>query len=259
MKPHLSPRRRSIKKWSKRLVLVTCAAGILTAIVVAWLPKPVSVEIAVVRRGPLEVVIAEDGRTQVRERFAVSAPIGGTLERIALEVGNEVQRGEVLGRVLPPAAALLDPRNRDEATARLAAANAHRRRAELSIGRATATRDQAVREAERGRRLVAHEAIAIAERDRLELAERVAIADRAAAELDRSAAEAEVDAARAALGPGAARGEAGALPIVSPVAGRVLKVIRDSAGPITPALRSSSWVIRTASRSASTCCLPMPP
>jgi HlyD family secretion protein len=126
---------------------------------------------------------------------------------------------------------LLDPRARDEATARLAAAVAHRKLTDTAIVRAIANRDQAVLEADRGRKLVAHAAIPIAERDRLELAERVAIADVAAAELDRNAAQANVDAARAALGEGK-HGPLAAFPIVAPIAGRVLKLVRDSAGPV---------------------------
>lgn len=232
MKPELHRRRRYVK-WTKRTALAVLAAGALAAVAVAWLPKPIPVEIAIAQRGPLEVVVVEEGRTRVRARFVVSAPIGGNLERLAIEAGREVRLGEVLGRVLPPTPALLDPRNRDEAAARLAAATAHRRIAELAVARATATRDQAIREAARARQLVAREAISVAERDRLELAERVAIADRGAAELDRTAADAEVDAARAALGSGATRGGPGGAPIPSPVAGRVLKVIRDSAGPVT--------------------------
>lgn len=224
--------RRRFAKWTKRVALAITGAAVLCAIVVAWLPQPVLVDVAIVQRGPLEVAVAEDGQTRVRDRFIVAAPISGTLDRIALEPGSEIRRDDVIGRIRPPAASLLDPRSRDEATARLAAALAHRRLAEVAIARASAARDLAVREADRARRLVAREAIPVAELDRLELAERTAIADRAAADLDRSAAQAEVDVARAALGDGRMPGALDAVPIVSPAAGRVLKVVRDSAGPV---------------------------
>jgi len=144
-----------------------------------------------------------------------------------------VRRGDVIGHIRPPAAALLDPRSRDEAVARLAAAVAHRRVADTAIAKATAARDQAIREADRARQLADRAAIPIAERDRLELAERIAIADRAAAELDRSAADAEVAAARAALGDDRGRDAPVAFPITAPVSGRVLHLVRDSAGPVT--------------------------
>lgn len=225
--------RRRVVRWAKRIALALAGGGVLAGMVLAWLPKPVVVDTAVARRAPLEVEVAEDGQTRVHERFVVAAPISGTLDRIALEAGSEVRRGDVIGHVRPPAAALLDPRSRDEAVARLTAAIAHRRVADTAIAKAAAARDQAVREADRARQLADRAAIPIAERDRLELAERVATADRAAADLDRSAAEAEVEAARAALGDGRGRDAPAAFPITSPVSGRVLKLVRDSAGPVT--------------------------
>jgi HlyD family secretion protein len=224
--------RRRVVRWVKRIALGVGSAGVIGALVYAWIPSPVLVDVATVKRAPLEVEIAEDGQTRVRDRFVVTAPIAGMLERLDLEVGDEVSLDRVIGHVRAPAATLLDPRSRDEATARLAAAIAHRKLADASIARATATRDQAIRDADRGRQLVAHDAIPIAERDRLELAERVAVADARSAELDRDAAKAEVDAARATLGDGNARDSAKSFPITSPVAGRVLKIARDSAGPV---------------------------
>ena len=224
--------RRRVVRWAKRIALGVVTAGVIGGLVYAWIPSPVVVDVATVKRAPLEVEVAEDGQTRVRDRFVVTAPIAGTLERIDLEVGDQVTGGGVIGHVRAPAASLLDPRSRDEATARLAAAMARRKLADASILRARATRDQAIREANRGRQLAAHEAIPIAERDRLELAERVAITDARAAELDRDAAIAEVDAARATLGEGNVRTNAQSFPITAPVAGRVLKIVRDSAGPV---------------------------
>jgi HlyD family secretion protein len=201
----------------------------------------VTVDIATVSRAPLTVEVDEDGMTRVRDRFIVAAPIGGNLARIELEAGDAVTRDQVIGHVLPPNPALLDPRSRDEATARLAASQAHQREADTAIARATAARDAAIREAERGRKLVASGAITASERERLELAEQLAVADREAAELGQRAATAEVAAARAVLGDGPRRLEAlggrrgagsTAFPITAPIGGRVLRVVRDSAGPV---------------------------
>jgi HlyD family secretion protein len=223
--------RRRAARWIKRIALGLGCAGVIAVFVIAWLPKPVAVDVAAARRGPLEVEVDEDGQTRVHDRFVVTAPISGVLDRIDLEVGSEVRRDAVLGRVRPPAPVLLDPRTREEATARLAAAVAHRKLTDTAIERATAARDQAIREADRGRKLVASGAITIAESDRLELAERLAIADLAAAQLDRNAAQADVAAARAALGEGSG-GTLAAFPIIAPVSGSVLKLVRDSAGPV---------------------------
>lgn len=231
-KPRRSTTRRSIIRWLKRGLLIGLGLGIIGAIIYAWLPKPVAVDIGVVRRQPLDVEVAEEGQTRVRDRFVVSAPIGGTLQRIELDPGAIVAVGDELAHIEPPAPALLDERAREEARARLAAALAHQRRAAIAIDSARASRDQAVREADRARTLLSHGAITASERDRLELAEKLAIRDLAAAQSDRASAAAEVVAIRAQLGetPGTTSGKT--IAVTAPVAGRVLKVERTSAGPV---------------------------
>ncbi len=93
--------------------------------------------------------------TRVHDRFVVAAPIGGTLERIELDAGAVVAQGAALARIRPPAPALLDPRSRDEATARVAAALARHLQADTAVTRTAAANDEAIREADRGRRRAA--------------------------------------------------------------------------------------------------------
>jgi HlyD family secretion protein len=224
--------RRAIMRWSKRGALAVLGAGGIAAIVHAWLPTPVEVDVASARRATLEVEIDEDGQTRVLDRFVVSAPITGNLERIDLEAGAAISAGAPLARIRPPDPILLDRRSRDEATARLATATAHRRQADTVIARATAARDAAIREADRARKLAEHGAITASERERDELAERLAREDLAAAELTRTAATAEVDAARAVLGPRGGDGPTATFTVTAPAAGQVLRVVRDSAGPV---------------------------
>jgi HlyD family secretion protein len=231
-KPRRGSSRRSIIRWGKRGLLVALGVAIVGAIVYAWLPKPVAVDIGVVRRQPLDVEVAEEGQTRVRDRFVVAAPITGTLQRIELDPGTLVAAGDEIARIEPPAPALLDERSREEAKARLAAAIARQRRASTAIEGARASRDQAVREADRARALLSQGAITASERDRLELAEKLAVRDLAAAESDRVSAAAEVVAIRAQLGETSASQAGNAISVTAPVAGRVLKVERTSAGPV---------------------------
>lgn len=230
-KPRRRARRRAIARWSKRGLLIGLGLGIVAAIVYAWWPKPVSVEIGVVRRRPLDVEVVEEGQTRVRDRFTVAAPITGMLQRIELDPGDLVEAGAVIARIEPPAPALLDDRSRHEAEARLAAARAAQRRAETAVAKARVAREQATREAERGRALFEGGAISAQSREELELSEQLAIRDLAAAETERASAEAEVMAARARLGE-LPPGRAGAVPVTAPAGGRVLRVLRDSAGPV---------------------------
>lgn len=226
--------RCAIMRWVKRIALVLGGAAIVALIVRAWMPKPVEIEVGTVARVPLDVEVNEEGQTRVRDRFVVSAPIGGTLQRIELEPGMVVDAGAPLAAIEPPAPPLLDERTRREAVARLDAALAHERAAGVAIGRAQAARDAAVREADRARTLLQRGAIPAAERDRAETEEELAIRGLAAARAERLAAAAEVSAGRAILGTERGGTARSTLPVVSPVRGAVLRVLRESTGPVAP-------------------------
>ena len=59
----------------RRLLLSAIVIGTLTAIAL-W-PTAVAVDVAAVARGPLVVTVDEEGRTRVRDRFVVTAPVAG--------------------------------------------------------------------------------------------------------------------------------------------------------------------------------------
>lgn len=224
-------RRRAVMRWLKRGGLVVGGLAIVGGIIYAWMPKPVAVDAATVQYRPLAVEVDEDGQTRVHDRFVVSAPITGNLQRIELDAGAAVTAGSVLARIDPPSPVLLDDRSRSEAGARLAAAIAHQRRADIAVTRAQLARDTAVREAARTRTLDQRGAIAGSERERYDDQEQLAIRDLAAAETERTSAAAEVAAARAVLGELPAR-PVRPVDVVAPTSGRVLRVVRDSAGPV---------------------------
>ena len=87
----------------------------------------------------MQVTIDEEGETRVRERFVVSAPVMGRVERIELEPGDSVVRGKtVVARLTPAAAPLIDPRSQAELAAAVEAARA-------AVGQAQAERERARR------------------------------------------------------------------------------------------------------------------
>ena len=129
-------RHRRTARWIKRGALAAVGAAILAALVYAWIPKPVVVDVAVVRRAPLDVEVVEDGQTRVADRFVVYAPLAGELVRIELDPGMPVEVGQRVAAIAPSAAALLDPRTRNEVTARIAAAQARERALSTRIDRA---------------------------------------------------------------------------------------------------------------------------
>ncbi|MGH9309096.1 MAG: efflux RND transporter periplasmic adaptor subunit, partial [Vicinamibacterales bacterium] len=109
-----------------RIVRVVLAVAVIAALAFwAFRPRPVPADFATVGRGPLEVAVEEEGRTRVRDRYVVSAPLPGRLQRIDLEPGDPVVAGKtVLAQFLPADPALLDVRTRAELEARVGAAQA---------------------------------------------------------------------------------------------------------------------------------------
>jgi hypothetical protein len=80
------------------------------------------VETAAVARRPLAITVEEEGRTRVRDRYVLHAPVAGYLRRIELDVGDAAPLGATLATLDPLRPATLDQRSRAEAEARVAAA-----------------------------------------------------------------------------------------------------------------------------------------
>src|SRR5690606_22332794 len=104
-------------------------------------PRPVSVDVVRVTRGPLQVTVDEDGRARVKNRHVVSAPLSGSLARPELHAGDRVEQGQVVARIVPLEAPLLDVRSRSQADARVAAALAAQKQARAQVERARAALD----------------------------------------------------------------------------------------------------------------------
>ncbi|MEI8289269.1 MAG: efflux RND transporter periplasmic adaptor subunit [Verrucomicrobiota bacterium] len=103
------------------------AGGLAFAAVVAavlW-PAPAPVETARVAPGRLRVTINEEGRTRIRQRYIVSAPVAGQLRRISFKAGAEITSPRTVVAVIDPARPnLLDDRTRAQAEAQRDAAAA---------------------------------------------------------------------------------------------------------------------------------------
>ena len=116
--------------WVRRIVTWLIVIALIGAIALSFRTQPIDVDGATVTRGPLEVTVNEDGRTRIREKYVISAPLAGQLQRVALNPGDPVKASEtLLATILPTSPDLLDPRNRTAAEARVNAAEASVRRA----------------------------------------------------------------------------------------------------------------------------------
>lgn len=222
-----------LRKWIRRGLVALAVAAVVGLIVVAWIPNPVEVEVAEVTRGPLVVTVNEDGRTRVKDRYVVSAPITGNLARLDLEAGDPIEEGQVLARLVPLPPPLLDSRTRAQAKARVDAAVASRRQAQAAVNRARYQRDFAKQESERALAVVQQGGLARSDADRAVSTYRGAEEDLHSAEFGARVAEHELKLARTALMQLSGQAEDGEqLDINSPVAGQVLKVFQESEGVV---------------------------
>ncbi len=221
-------------RWRQRILLIALLLIAASAIVWAFLPRPVPVETAKVSRGPLQVTVDEEGKTRLRDRFVVSAPVTGYAKRVVLEVGDRVRRGQVLAELEPLRAESLDPRARATAEARVATAEAALRAAEERVREAAAADEYAAARLDRTRKLTE---AGLTPRDTLEQVEsdaKQARAAKGAADEAADAARHEVEAAKAALTQGgkSGGGKGEKVAVRSPAAGRVLAVRHESEGVV---------------------------
>jgi HlyD family secretion protein len=231
-----------VKRWARRLVLGAIGLGLLAALVYAFMPRPVAVDIARAGRGPLRVTVDEDGRTRIKDRYVVAAPLAGRLSRIRLKAGEPVEAGKTTIAVMEPTdPALLDARAHAEADARVKAAEKARERANTQLERARAAESLCRSNLERAKRMYASRSMSEHEFEDFSAKHRTGLEDLRAAEFDIQIRDYELDLARAALlrtRPTAAGGnENGRFYISSPIDGVVLRVLQESETVALPGLR----------------------
>jgi len=225
-----------VQRLRQRVVWSVIALVILAMMIWAYMPAPVEVEIATVDRGPLQVTVDEDGKTRIKDKYIVSAPLAGRLLRIELEPGDPVTAGEsLLATIRPRDPELLDARALAEARARLHAAEAALSQAAPRLEATEALRDLAQREFDRLNTLTS-ETVSIKELDDAETLLRQRKQEYRAAEFDVEIARFEKAQAEAALlqvqGEAAAE-DVGRFTIRSPTTGRVLRVMQESSAVVS--------------------------
>ena len=170
-------------------ILAIATLVIVGVLAYAFSPRAVPVDLIRVTRGPLRVTVNEDGRTRIRERYVVSAPLGGNLRRLELHPGDKVEAGKTLIAVIEPAEpALLDPRALAQLEARLRAAETQVQLAGPRVERARVAHVLAEIELSRKEKLALQQAVAGQELDRTCEAARGAAEDLKAAVYSRQIA-----------------------------------------------------------------------
>jgi HlyD family secretion protein len=221
----------------RRVFVISVGVVVAAAIFYGFLPKPVSVDVVNASRGPLRVTVEEEGRTRVKDRFVLSAPVAGYLRRIDLEVGDRVTKGQQVALLEPLRATVLDPRSRAEAEAAVSAARATLDAAKEKARAAAADADYARDNEARMKQLSDSGYIAQSDLDQAVAASRKAEAMRLSADAAVLAAKADLERTESVLGYSAAERTTSGKTVVlrSPASGRVLRLHRESEGVVAAA------------------------
>lgn len=208
----------AFRRWRWALLV----AGLLAlALAYSFWPEAADIDEAQVTRGPMRVGVTDDGVVRVRDLYAVSAPVTGHVNRIALDAGDAVVANRtVIARIVAAPSAPLDVRTRAELRDALQAARAAEQGAAASLALARSDLSRAEQLAQRG----------FLARAQLEAARAAALTR--AADLDRSRAESRR--LQASLSEPAAAGSPGGVGVAvrSPESGVVLRRLVASEGVV---------------------------
>lgn len=221
--------------WHKHMGMIVGIVVVLSLIVIGFIPRPAVVDTAIASRDRLRVIIEEEGRTRVIDRFVISAPISGFMRRIALNVGDEISRDQVVASLEPLRSSVLDPRSRAEAEARVSAAKAALLAAEKRVRAAEADAKYAAEEHARLKKLYQSKTVSLERYQLSQTAARRTQANLESAEFAFEVTKHELKAAEAAVQYSAdsAKGDAPeTISISAPVKGRLLKIHHESEGVV---------------------------
>lgn len=227
-------------KIGRRIIVALIGLGIAALVVWALLPQPVPVDMATIKRGPLEVTVEDEGITRIRDVYTVSAPIGGKMLRSFHEVGDEVKaNATVLAAIEPAAPTFLDVRSQRVNEAAVQAAQAAVDLAEAKVKESKAQLEFARNDLSRAQSLAETKTISTRalEKAKLDVASAEAAVASAVATLE--VRRRELESAKANLiQPGEVKPDAQSpnccVEVYSPVDGRVLKIIAKSEQVVQP-------------------------
>jgi HlyD family secretion protein len=204
---------RRPRRWLPYVGALLLGALIITGL---W-PKPAPVETARVSTGKLRATVNEEGKTRIRQRYVVSAPVAGQLRRIPFKAGAEIVSTQTVVAVIDPVSpALLDARTRTLAEAR-------RDTAAAQLARAGDQHKFAVNELRRNEKLHQEKTVSTQELELVQWREASAARELNAAESSLRQAEAELLEFNSP-----ANGSRPPVELQAPACGRVLKVFEES-------------------------------
>lgn len=218
----------------KHPIIVLIAVIVIGLLIWGYWPQPVWVEAVTVKRAPMTVLVEEEGRTRVIDRYVIAAPVDGVTCRVSLNVGDPVKQGEMLLGITPLESQVLDPRSRAEAKARVAAAESALESARDQAESAKASADFYSSEVKRLRPLLERGVISKGEFDKAKMNVLTTKANLRSANHAVEVANYDLQAAKTMLEyhAGTEREPAERVPVTSPINGRILKIYHECKGPV---------------------------
>lgn len=217
-------------KHKTRIAAGLAGLALLALLGWAFAPRPLEVETGSAARRSFSTFIEEDGKTRLRERYIVSAPLAGRLQRSSLHEGDAVAAGATLAVLSPVLSPLLDERSLRSQQAQLDMAQAQLQAAAARVEGARVGLLRARNDQQRSEQLARQGFVAPTRLESERLAVQAAQQELDAAQQEHHVAGHQVEQARAALlavrDP--ARLAGGGFALSAPVGGRVLRVLQAS-------------------------------
>ena len=217
-------------KIPRKLLIWMVAALALALLTWAALREPVQlVSVATVARGALEQSFLEEGKTRLKQRYIVTAPLAGQVRRISLQPGDAVRAGQVLAEIEPVSASLLDARARSQAQAEVASSEAALQAARQRISAAESASAVAQKELQRLGTLAASGMVTASLLDQTRAQADSAAAALGTARADVQMAQQRLQGAQAMLADEGRAGRGKLISVTAPVDGVIVKRVVESA------------------------------
>lgn len=219
----------------RKVLVVSVVLIVVFLLIYGFLPKTKEVDITAVKRGPLQIAIEEEGRTRLKERFTISAPTAGYMQRIQAKVGDPVKKGQIMAVLEPLQSQSLDPRSRATAQAAVSSAEAALKAALEREKVTAADAGYLEQRRERLKALYAKGSISRDQFDQIDSEAQKAKALQRSASAEVNVAKSELERAQIALRDFTSvkrGGKHDTVYVTSPLSGGVFRVYRESEGAV---------------------------
>jgi len=200
----------------------------------AFSPRPIEVDTETLQRGRFERSVDNDGWTQLRDRYVVSAPLTGQMGRLSLREGDKVRQGDVIAQLWPTAPTLLNQREIQTQHEHILSLQAQVLVADTAVERAQAALQQAQSDTRRSEQLHQLHFISAAQQDMVRLAQSLREKEFHSAQHQAQGARHTLAEAEAMLRESftSSRALATVRTVKSPVSGQVLRLPLKSEGVV---------------------------